>query len=154
LNIGNPTISSYNPHNIPQNSILHNSIPINFSSIAKVCNTDSLSLEAIYTEILEQIKLHINKGCKILLNFKVGKLRVQNNEINWTISNVNFDAFSSSPSRLPSLNRQEDDNMTFKQSNFKVGSKNKKELSVMTPSLLFADKTKQTTTFHPSNPNP
>lgn len=53
------------------------------ASIAKVCDTDILTIENILKEIIIQLKLAIKKGCNIRLMFKVGKLIIKNGVISW-----------------------------------------------------------------------
>jgi hypothetical protein len=56
---------------------------LNLASIAKVCDTDILTIESIFKEIIIQLKLAIQKGYNIRLMFKVGKLLIKNGTISW-----------------------------------------------------------------------
>jgi len=53
------------------------------TAIAKVCETDILTIENILKEIIIQLKLAIQKGLNIRLMFKVGKLIIKNGAISW-----------------------------------------------------------------------
>lgn len=56
---------------------------MNLTAIAKVCETDILTIENILKEIIIQLKLAIQKGLNIRLMFKVGKLIIKNGAISW-----------------------------------------------------------------------
>jgi len=53
------------------------------AAIAKVSDTDILTIENILKEIIIQLKLAIQKGFNIRLMFKVGKLIIKNGTISW-----------------------------------------------------------------------
>jgi len=53
------------------------------TAIAKVCETDILTIENILKEIIIQLKLAIQGGLNIRLMFKVGKLIIKNGAISW-----------------------------------------------------------------------
>jgi hypothetical protein len=53
------------------------------AAIAKVCDTDILTIENILKEIIIQLKLAIQKSYNIRLMFKVGKLIIKNGTISW-----------------------------------------------------------------------
>ena len=56
---------------------------LNFADIAKVCQTDVRSIEAVYNEIIEQMMDAIKQGISLRLSLKVGRLEVRNGEISW-----------------------------------------------------------------------
>ena len=56
---------------------------MNLAAIAKVSDTDILTIENILKEIIIQLKLAIQKGFNIRLMFKVGKLIIKNGTISW-----------------------------------------------------------------------
>jgi hypothetical protein len=56
---------------------------LNLAAIAKVSDTDILTIENILKEIIIQLKLAIQKGFNIRLMFKVGKLIIKNGTISW-----------------------------------------------------------------------
>lgn len=68
---------------------------INLASIAKVCDTDVVTIEMILKEIVTQLKEFIKKGQNVRLMFKFGILIVKNGELNWKpISDANDDLIS------------------------------------------------------------
>ena len=56
---------------------------MNLAAIAKVCDTDILTIDNILKEIIIQLKLAIKKSLNIRLMFKVGKLIIKNGNISW-----------------------------------------------------------------------
>lgn len=56
---------------------------INFAAIAKVCETDSSTIEAIHKEILAQLVTCVRKGMSVRLAYRIGRLEIKNSEISW-----------------------------------------------------------------------
>ena len=56
---------------------------INLASIAKVCDTDILTIELVMKEIVAQIKYQLQKGSSLRLMFKIGKLISKGGELSW-----------------------------------------------------------------------
>lgn len=56
---------------------------LKFASIAKVCQTDLASVEAIYKEMIAQIHDAIKKSVNLRISFRVGRLVIHNQEISW-----------------------------------------------------------------------
>ena len=57
--------------------------PINYASIAKVCETDSDTIEMIVREIVSQIKHMLKHGASIRLAFKIGRLICKSGIVSW-----------------------------------------------------------------------
>lgn len=55
----------------------------NYNSIAKVCNTDSNSVELVLKEIVAQISKFIKNGHTLRISFRVGRIEIKGNELNW-----------------------------------------------------------------------
>ena len=56
---------------------------INFASVAKVCNTDQGTVEAVYKEIVAQISEHAKANVPMRISFRVGRLDIRNNTVQW-----------------------------------------------------------------------
>ena len=56
---------------------------INLAAIAKVCDTDVISIEQILREIVAQVKDHLKNGCNVRLMMKIGKLVSRNGCLHW-----------------------------------------------------------------------
>ena len=56
---------------------------MNFVTIAKVCNTDALTVELVIKEILAQIVNFIKQGFGVRISFRIGRIEFKNSEINW-----------------------------------------------------------------------
>lgn len=57
--------------------------PINYASIAKVCDTDAETIEIIIKEIVSQLKQFIKNGASVRLMLKLGRLVCKNGVISW-----------------------------------------------------------------------
>ena len=100
---------------------------INMASIAKVCDTDVLSVQNIYNEIIAQLKSKLKKGQNIRLLFKFGRLATRNGEINWR--QFNEDGI------IPNDQRSRFSSTSTNFSRAMVNSCRKQQLSVWTPSV-------------------
>ena len=131
---------------------------INFSSIAKVCDTDVYTIEQIYKEIMAQLIHHIKNGSNIRLMFKIGRLATRNGEINWK----SLQELGDGGAGGKGAGRYADSFSKFSStvSNFsKTNSMHKKNLSVCTPSVVKSrvaslNSSNRDAMFHVSNPNP
>ena len=77
-----PTLSG-DDEQVDQLAGLEKMMILNFSQVAKVCQTDARSVEAIYYEIVEQLLAAVKKGVGVRLSLKVGRLEVRNDQIIW-----------------------------------------------------------------------
>ena len=144
----NGLIAEYNPieGEPPVKGIQH----LNFASIAKVCDTEILTIETIIKEIGAQIRDHLKMGKSLRLTFKVGKLISRGGEIKWkSFREDNQRKVNDTESRYTSMSRH------TKKSDIQSYTK-----SAMTPSIA---KTRaashnfsfdESRTFHMANPNP
>ena len=56
---------------------------VNYSSVAKACQTDSHTVELIIREIVATMAQLVSKGSSININFKVGLFSVRNGYMNF-----------------------------------------------------------------------
>ena len=56
---------------------------VNYSSVAKACQTDSHTVELIIKEIVASMAQLVSKGSSININFKVGLFSVRNGYMNF-----------------------------------------------------------------------
>ena len=50
---------------MPDTSVCANPLLLNWGSIAKVCATDSASVEQVYKEMIAQLKDHVKRGVNV-----------------------------------------------------------------------------------------
>jgi len=118
-----------------------------------VCDTNLISVEMIYKEIICQLIYQIKKGKNFRLSLKIGRLATRNNEINWKSFSDEGKSRGDAESRF-STN-------TYKSSYSRamVNSCKRRELSVFTPSVTKSRastirSSRMEQRFHCSNPNP
>ena len=110
LDTKNGLLDEYNPfEGEPLKGIQH----INLASIAKVCDTELLTIEMVLKEIVAQIKEHIKKGNNLRLLFKVGKLITCGSEIKWkSFKEENTKKVHDTESRYTSFSTRPDNEVT------------------------------------------
>lgn len=78
-------IECFDPH-MPTDKVpkcLLTAVPLNYNSIARVCDTDAKTVEDIVKEIAAQIKYQLKCGSNLKLYLKIGKLCSKNGQIQW-----------------------------------------------------------------------
>jgi len=103
---------------------------INFASVAKVCETDIVTVEMVMKEIVAQIQYQLKKGSNLRLMFKIGKLISKHGEITWKTFREE-DKMNRTFHGDPTLDSRAGSNY----SKIMVGSQYRKDMSVMTPSI-------------------
>lgn len=145
LQIHDP-VNSEKPSQISIGTLQH----INFGSIAKVCETDLVSVDIILKEIVAQLKHQVRSGASVKLDFKVGTLTSNSGMIKWKPKGSE----SARPKEGQSV--KSISNKSFASQNC---NSMRELISVATPSIFdnksFHNSSKNlTNNYHMSNPNP
>jgi hypothetical protein len=64
-------------------SLLNNTQRLNYSSIGHVCGTDPSSVELVLKEIIGQMASFVKKGATLRISFRIGRIEIKNQEVNW-----------------------------------------------------------------------
>lgn len=122
------------------------------ASVAKVCDTDILSIELVLKEIVAQLKHQLSKGSNLRIMFKIGKLISRGGELSWKSFREDQDKMNKT------FHNDSSTNVGSSYSKAMVGSQFKRDLSVFTPSITKTRATSHATSelksFHMANPNP
>ena len=144
-------------------SLLSNMSRLNYTSISKVCSTDPSSVELVLKEIIAQMSNMIKHNATLRISFRIGRIEVKNQEINWKQFAEDFDRNVRS---LTTIKDNELQKRSLTDSRYsRLGGHTKKcsqfsndELSVKTPFTILNSKTmasnRAASIFNISNPNP
>lgn len=121
----------YDPSALEDNKHYGPIQPLNYASIAKVCETDADTIEIIIKEIVCQLRHMLKNGANVRLMLKIGRLMSKGGTISWR-------SFRDDDHRAGGLLQSADGGSiaasTF--SNIMINSIRKKDLSVVTPQSI------------------
>ena len=64
-------------------ALMSNMSRLNYTSISKVCSTDPSTVELVLKEIIAQMSSHIKQNATLRVSFRIGRIEIKNQEINW-----------------------------------------------------------------------
>jgi len=137
----------------PDKHNMHGVRPLNYASIAKVCDTDILTIQLLVKEIVAQMKHQLKAGAALRLQFKVGKLLSRAGQLEWR--SFNSEESGAGGGGVDAASRM---TSSYAGSKAMVYSVKRRELSTNTPSILGSRassmRSSKPLSFHMANPNP